>query len=81
MFTYLGEFFKEFDYREQDASHLLACAHKIFDNDTAREFFEKALAAYDADQNCDFGQCMHYARRAGSTADVHNYTAELLLFI
>ena len=81
MLQYLKEFFKEFEYREQDAVHLLACAQKIADTDAARALFERAIAAYDQDQNCDYGAMMGWAREAGDLVGVHNYTAELLLFI
>ena len=81
MLNYLSDFFKEFDYSEQDAAHLMSCAKKIADNDAARGYFEQAIYAYEADMNCDYGQAMHQARKAGDAVGVHNYTAELLLFI
>lgn len=81
MLHYLSEFFKEFEYRGQDAAHLLDCAQKIADNDAARSLFEQAIAAYHQDQNCDYGGMMGRAREAGDLVGVHNYTAELLLFI
>ena len=81
MIAYVNQFFKDFDYREQDAAHLLTCLQKIYANDQARAHFEQALAAYDADMNCDYGQIMGKARQAGSTVGVRSYTSELLLFI
>lgn len=81
MIEYVNQFFKDFDYREQDAAHLLACAQSIADTDAARAHFERAIAAYDRDQNCDYCAMMGWAREAGDLVDVHNYTAELLLFI
>ena len=81
MHTFLTEFFGEFAYAPKDAAFLLAAYDQIMENAQAAERFGEALAAYDADQNCDFGQAMHRARQAGDTVGVHNYTAELLLFI
>ncbi len=81
MIEYVNQFFKDFDYREQDAAHLSACLQKMYANDQARAHFEQALAAYDADMNCDYGQIMDKARQAGSTVGVRSYTSELLLFI
>ena len=81
MLNYLSDFFKEFEYSEQDAAHLMSCANQIAENDAARGYFEQAIYAYEADMNCDYGQAMHQARQAGNAVGVHNYTAELLLFI
>lgn len=81
MKLYLIEFFKEFEYPEADAEALLAAYDKITANEQANAYLSAALAAYDADQNCDYGTAMHQARQAGDTVGVHNYTAELLLFI
>ncbi|MBO7297268.1 MAG: DUF5596 domain-containing protein, partial [Clostridia bacterium] len=81
MIEYVNQFFKDFDYREQDAAHLSTCLQKIYANDEARAHFEQALSAYDADMNCDYGQIMGMARQAGSAVGVRSYTSELLLFI
>ena len=81
MRTYLTEFFKEFAYTAEDSAALMAAYDKISANPTANERFDQALAAYDTDQNCDFGEAMHRARQAGDAVGIHNYQAELLLFI
>lgn len=81
MIEYVNQFFKDFDYRAQDAAHLSTCLQKMYANDQARAHFEQALAAYDADMNCDYGQIMDKARQAGSAVGVRSYTSELLLFI
>ena len=81
MRTYLVAFFKEFAYTADDSAALLAAFDKITADPAAQERFGQALAAYDADQNCDFGEAMHRARQAGDAVGIHNYQAELLLFI
>ena len=81
MRTFLQEFFKEFEYSAADTAFLLEAADAIIASDEARSLYEQAIAAYDADQNCDYGAMMGWARQAGGTVGVHNFTAELLLFI
>ena len=81
MRAYLSEFFTEFSYPAADAACLLAAYDKIMADEQACARFTEALNAYEADQNCDYGHAMHRARQAGDTVGVHNYTAELLLFI
>lgn len=81
MRDFLTEFFKEFAYPEKDAATLLAAYDKITENEQANAYFSTALAAYDADMNCDYGTAMHKARQAGDCVGVHNYASELLLFI
>ena len=81
MRTFLDEFFKEFEYSASDTAFLLEAADTIIADDRARNLYEQAIAAYDADQNCDYGAMMGWAREAGGIVGVHNFTAELLLFI
>ncbi|MBQ7378520.1 MAG: hypothetical protein IJW70_02425 [Clostridia bacterium] len=81
MRAYLVEFFKEFSYTQADTEALLTAYDKIMANEQASSCFSAALAAYDADQNCDYGTAMHQARKAGDAVGIHNYQAELLLFI
>ncbi len=81
MRTYLEEFFKEFDYTAADTDFLLKAADTIIANDDALHLYEQAIGAYNADHNCDYGAMMSWARQAGGIVGVHNFTAELLLFI
>lgn len=81
MRTFLTEFFTEFAYPAKDAAVLLEAYDKIMANEQSAARFAQALAAYDADLNCDYGQAMHHARHAGYAVGVHNFASELLLFI
>ena len=76
MRTFLQEFFKEFEYSAADTTFLLEAADTIIASDEARSLYEQAIAAYDADQNCDYGAMMGWARQAGGTVVLRKYMME-----
>ena len=82
MREYLEGFFKEFEYGAEDARCLLAAYARIATSDEASGLLGEALAAYGADINLDYTeQILKRAGRIADTAEIHPYTAELLVFI
>lgn len=81
MRDYLAWFFKDFEYQEADAAHLLAAYDTLMGNPDAKEQFESAIKTYEADINCDFGSLTAQSKKAARLASVHNHTTDLLLFI
>ncbi len=81
MRTYLQDFFTEFGYDPTDAAHLLDAYDKITANAEANTLFQEAIAAYQADINCDYNTLTAQSKKAARLTDVHNHTTDLLLFI
>ena len=81
MKTYLAEFFKEFSYEGEDAAFLLAAYDRIEGNREAFSLWQEALALYDADIACEYSEILKKADGAADLTGLHEYTAELLIFI
>ncbi len=81
MREYLTWFFKEFEYCPDDAAFLLAAYDDLMQNAESRALLERAVATYEADINCDYTALTADVKKASRIADVHNHTADLLLFI
>lgn len=82
MREYLISFFKEFNYEEQDAAHLLATYDAIAANAEANDILTQILAAYDASIDIDYKEEVRVkARRIADVTALHPFTVDLLVFI
>ena len=81
MRTYLQQFFTDFEYSPDDAAFLLAAYDKMIANQQAKAAFFEAITTYDADINCDYNALTACSKKAARTADIHNHTTDLLLFL
>ena len=81
MRDYLTRFLTDFEYDPADAAFLLSAYDKLTAHDEARELFGQAVAAYEADINCDYNALTAQVKKASRLVGVHNHTADLLLFI
>ena len=80
MKQYLIDFFKTQQYIPSDADYFLATYDSIQANETARGLWAEALALYDADVFCNYGDIIGKADRVAHMIGVHEYTADLLVF-
>lgn len=81
MREYLSWFFTEFGYDAADTSHLLAAYDKLTGHSEAKDLFFGAIATYEADCDCDYNALTAQVKKAGRLTDVHNHTADLLLYL
>ena len=81
MRTYLCGFLEDFQYPRDAADVLLDAYDRIDANAEARELWTQAIALYEADRYCNYEDAVGLADRAADLGGIHEYTAELLLFI
>lgn len=82
MREYLIGFFKEFEYKYEDARYLLRAYDTITAGVTAFGLFGEALSAYEADIAMDHqAELFSRTRKISKLTGVHDYTVELLVFI
>ena len=82
MKNYLLDFFKEFEYSTADAEFLLGAYEKIISVGEAKSILDDALSAYDFDYNIDYQkEILDRSKEISNIAEVHPYTADLLVFI
>ncbi|MBQ3093886.1 MAG: DUF5596 domain-containing protein [Clostridia bacterium] len=81
MKNYLQTFFKRFEYEPYDAQFLCDVYDCIMANEPAAAAFSEALALYRESDACDHERVLVLADQAALAADVHEYTAELLVYI
>ncbi len=81
MKQYLNDFFERFSYDPNDAAFLTQAYNSIISNAEASILWQKALALYEKNQNCDYEELLHLTDEAAKKAGIHLYTAELLIFI
>ena len=81
MREYLLHFFKTFEYTEQDAAVLLDAYDRILQNEQARELWAQAQEIYDQTIKCNYTEIRDKADEAARLVGLHEYTAELLIFI
>jgi len=81
MKTYLAEFLAACDYQREDAAYLCGVYEEIASHRVANAFFEEALALYHDSDTCDHEQILRLADKAATAIDVHEYTAELLIYL
>ncbi len=81
MKAYITDFLKEYEYSLADAQHLIAVYEKIESDPEAKKLWDEALALYDTDINCDYSKVISLADTVAKRLYIHEYTAELLVFI
>ncbi len=81
MRAYLQDFFAEFGYDPTDAAYLLNAYDRILDNAEAKALFDGAIAAYEANADCDYNALNADTKKAARLVGVHNHTTDLLLYI
>lgn len=81
MKEYLQSFFEEFSYDREDALQLAAAYDRLAAHTDAWERFSHAVALYRDENRCDPNEQVPLADAAASLCGIHEYTAELLLYI
>ncbi|MBE6548566.1 MAG: hypothetical protein E7667_06820 [Ruminococcaceae bacterium] len=82
MREYLSEFFREFDYSDEDSQELLRSYDKIAEDKHAYILFSQAITAYENNIKLDYAQeIFARVRQAAEIVGIHTYTVELLAFI
>ncbi len=81
MKQYLIDFFRSQQYAPSDADYFLAVYDRIMDHADARGLWDEAMALYEADPFCNYGDIIAKADRAARLIGVHEYTADLLVFV
>ena len=82
MREYLTEFFKEFNYEEQDAKHLLATYDAIVASAEAAQLLTDALSAYDASIAIDYKEeIIARSKQIAQLTALHPFTVDLLVFL
>ncbi len=80
MKSYLHAFFERFSYDPSDAACLCAAYDRILAVPAAADAFTQAIGMYDT-APCDHPAMIALADSAAQQSGVHEYTAELLLYI
>jgi len=80
MKQYLNEFWQMGGYAQEDCVVLTDVYDRIAADATACDCFAQAMAEYEKDA-CDYPLLLTLADRAAQCAGVHEYTAELLLYM
>ena len=81
MRNYLVDFFDTFAYDAADAAYLLEAYDRIVANEKTAELWDRALAIYEENISCDCKEILNLAGEAARLLYLHEYTAELLIFI
>ena len=81
MRNYLVDFFDTFAYDAADAAYLLEAYDRIVANEKTAELWDRALAIYEENISCDGKEILNLAGEAARLLYLHEYTAELLIFI
>ncbi len=81
MKSYLHEFLQTCGYASEDCALLTGTYEKIHSYPKTTELWEKAVALYRENVNCDLREVLSLADRAGALLGIHPYTAELLIFL
>lgn len=82
MREYLIDFFKEFEYEDEDVQKLLRAYDTIAENKSAGKLFGEALSSYEANIAMDYGEeIFKRTRKISELTGVHDYTVELLVFM
>ncbi|MBQ9131557.1 MAG: hypothetical protein IJX62_03700, partial [Clostridia bacterium] len=79
MRNYLIDFWKDFDYFSEDASHLLAAYDKILANEESSLAWSHMLEIYSKDINYPLKDLLVEADGVADRLGIHRYTARLLL--
>ena len=80
MKEYLQRFLTNGDYDTKDAAYLLTVYERVQADETAARCVAQATEEYDKDP-CDYGRLLVLADEAAASIGVHEYTAELLIYM
>lgn len=82
MREYLIGFFREFEYEDTDARHLLRAYDTIAANETASKLLIDALSAYESDIRTDYeAEILRKSKEISKITMLHPYTVDLLVFL
>lgn len=82
MRSYLNQFFKDFDYEEKDAQHLLVTYDAITANKEATSLLQEILSAYSANVSLDYTEkVLSKAKKIADITTLHPFTVDVLVFI
>lgn len=81
MREYLENFLKKHGYEEDDSAYLLTCYDKIYSDSETKAYFDKAVALYNENINCEYGDIVSLADKAAKKLYIYEYTAELIMFL
>lgn len=81
MKNYLNAFFDGFGYSAEDSAFLLSTYEKIERHPEAIKLWHSAERLYKADIHCDYDRIISLAGKAAILTGIHEYTADLLIFI
>ncbi len=79
--TYLKDFFAEFSYEAEDAEYMLTAYDRLTATEETSELWKRAISLYRHDKDCGSEAILTLADRAAELSGVHEYTAELLIFM
>lgn len=79
---YLNQFFKDFEYEEEDTQHLLVTYDAITANKEAAPLLQEILSAYSANISLDYTvKVMSKAKKIADITTLHPFTVDILVFI
>ena len=81
MKNYLSEFLTACGYSAEDRAFLTETYALIASYPKPSELWNKALTLYEENVNCDLGEVLALAHRAGTLLGIHSYTAKLLILL
>ncbi len=81
MTEYALSFMNELGFDSDAIASLHRDIKKIYENEQAKDLFERSIAEYESNINTDYTLLRKNADAAGELVGVHAYSAELLLFI
>ena len=77
----LCDFFKEFEYCENDAEYLLWAYDKIMSDPDARKLLDDTIAIYEADYHCNYNDIWANADKIAGIVYLNEYTVEFLTYV
>ena len=81
MIDYVKSFMLELTFDGEARDCLSNDIDKLYSNAEAKKLFETALSKYDSDMNTDFDALISMAAECGALADIHEYSAYMLLML
>lgn len=81
MKAYLNDFFESCEYTAEDTAFLIATYEKIMQNEEAAKLWNQAVSMYEENIRCNQKEILALADRAAEMLSLHQYTAELLIFV
>lgn len=81
MINYALNFMKEIGFDEDAIASLHNDIKKIYENGAAKDLFEECISLYENDIFTDFPSLLSKAAEAGALANVHEYSAHMLILV